>query len=281
MERRFTQVDVFGARPLTGNPLAVVHFAEDLTSAAMGAFANWTNLSETTFLLPPTLPEADYRVRIFTPTAELPFAGHPTLGSAHAWLEAGGVPSRDGLVVQECGAGLVPVRIDGARPAFAAPPLVRSGPLDASTMEQVLAALRVSAAQVLDAEWVDNGAGFLGVHLVDAETVLALKPDFHAFGELEIGVIGAYDAEARDRVGADAEVRAFVPSFNIPEDPCTGSLNAGLAQWLIGSGAMPSSYVVSQGTLMGRSGRIHISSDDGDIWVGGATATIISGTVIL
>ncbi len=280
MERRFSQVDVFGARPLTGNALAVVHDAEGLTTAEMAQFANWTNLSETTFLLPPTIPGADYRVRIFTPQAELPFAGHPTLGSAHAWLAAGGVPAEEGTIRQECGAGLVQVRT-GERLEFAAPPLVRSGPLDPSTMDRVLEALRVSSDVVLGAEWVDNGAGFLGVHLVDAELVLGLKPDFSAFGELEIGVIGAYDAPGRARVGADVEVRAFVPSFSVPEDPCTGSLNAGLAQWLIGSGAMPASYVVSQGTLLGRSGRIHVKSDGADIWVGGATATVISGTITL
>ncbi len=270
---------MFGARPLTGNPLAVVHDAEQLTSAEMAAFANWTNLSETTYLLPPTVPGADYRVRIFTPQAELPFAGHPTLGSAHSWLEAGGVPAVDGVVVQECGAGLVRVRVDGPRLAFAAPPLIRSGPLDGPTMDQVLVALGISSAVVLGAEWVDNGAGFLGVHLQDADTVLGLEPDFDAFGELEIGVIGTYADESRAQVGADVEVRAFVPSFSVPEDPVTGSLNAGLAQWLIGCGALPTAYVASQGTRLGRSGRVHITSESGDIWVGGAVTTVISGTV--
>lgn len=280
MPRRFTQVDVFGGAPLRGNPVAVVHDAEVLSEAEMARFANWTNLSETTFLLPTTDDRADYRVRIFTPTAELPFAGHPTLGSAHAWLLAGGVPASDDEVIQQSEAGLVRIRI-GERLAFAAPPLVRSGPLDGATTQQVLRALRVTPDQVLGAAWVDNGAGFLGVHLPDAETVLGLEPDFAEFGDLEIGVIGEYDSESRESVGADVEVRAFVPSFSVPEDPVTGSLNAGLAQWLIGDGALPASYVASQGTRLGRTGRVHVSSSDGEIWVGGSTDTILTGKATL
>jgi PhzF family phenazine biosynthesis protein len=278
--RRFTQVDVFGGERLLGNPVAVVHDAEVLTDAQMAVFARWTNLSETTFLLPPTDPRADYRVRIFTPSAELPFAGHPTLGSTHAWLLAGGVPANDDEVVQQCDAGLVRVRI-GERLEFAAPPLRRSGPLDESTLGRVVEALRITHDQVLGAAWVDNGAGFLGVRLPDAASVLALEPDFHAFGELEIGVIGAYAASDRARVGADVEVRAFAPSFSVPEDPVTGSLNAGLAQWLIGSGLLPTSYVASQGTRMRRMGRVYVSAADGDIWIGGATTTIITGRASL
>ncbi len=246
----------------------------------MARFANWTNLSETTFLLPPTIAGADYRVRIFTPSAELPFAGHPTLGSAHAWLTAGGVPFGDDEVVQQCDAGLVRVRVS-ERLEFAAPPLVRSGGVDEETFARVLLALRVPPEQVLGAAWVDNGAGFLGVHLVDAAAVLALEPDFDAFGDLEIGVIGVYDEAASREAGADVEVRAFVPSFSVPEDPVTGSLNAGLAQWLIGEGTLPSSYVASQGTRLGRLGRLYINSADGEIWVGGATTTVLHGTVTL
>jgi PhzF family phenazine biosynthesis protein len=284
--RGFSQVDVFGPDPATagafrGNPVAVVHAAEGLSADEMARFAN---LSETTYLLPPTRADADYRLRIFTPTAEIDFAGHPTLGSAHAWLAAGGVPSRNDVVVQECAAGLVRVRLPrepGDRFAFAAPPLVRSGPLEDATFAQVLGALRVSTDEVIGAAWVDNGAGFLGVHLSDAATVLALTPDFTAFGGLEIGVIGTYSPTDRERHGIDVEVRSFVPSFNIPEDPVTGSLNAGLAQWLIGAGALPSSYVASQGTCLGRAGRVYVDEVDEDIWVGGATRTMIEGSVDL
>ena len=283
MLRSFSQVDVFGPDPLEfglcrGNPVAVAHSADGLSEQQMARFANWTNLSETAYLLPPTVAGADYRLRTFTPVAEIDFAGHPTLGSAHAWLAAGGVPQRGDLVVQECNAGLVRIRT-GARLAFAAPPLVRSGPLDDLTFAQVLLALRVSAADVIGAAWVDNGAGFLGVHLADAAAVLALTPDFTAFCGLEIGVIGTYAPAERERLGVDVEVRSFVPSFNIPEDPVTGSLNAGLAQWLIGAGALPSSYVASQGTCLGRAGRVYIDAVDEDIWVGGATTTMIQGSV--
>lgn len=293
MHRRFAQVDVFGPDPdefgrLRGNPVAVVHAAGGLTDDQMARFGNWTNLSETTYLLPPTVAGADYRLRIFTPAAEIDFAGHPTLGSAHAWLAAGGVPAREGVVVQECGAGLVRVQLGnrlgnclGNRLAFAAPPLVRSGPLDNHTFATVRAALRVPTKDVIGAAWVDNGAGFLGVHLADAATVLALTPDFAAFGGLEIGVIGTYSPAERDRLGVAVEVRSFVPSFSIPEDPVTGSLHAGLAQWLIGAGALPSSYVASQGTCLGRAGRVYVDAVDDDIWVGGATATIIEGSVDL
>lgn len=289
MPRGFSQVDVFGAEPvglgrLRGNPVAVVHAADGLSAGQMARFGNWTNLSETTYLLPPTVAGADYRLRFFTPTAEIAFAGHPTLGSAHAWLAAGGVPVRSDVVVQECAAGLVRIRLGhrlGDRLAFAAPPLIRSGPLDDDTFTQVLLALRVAADDVIGAAWVDNGGGFLGVHLADAATVLALTPDFTAFAGLEIGVIGTYAPAERERLGVDVEVRSFVPSFNIPEDPVTGSLNAGLAQWLIGAGALPSSYVASQGTCLGRAGRVYVNAVDDDIWVGGATTTIIQGSVDL
>ncbi len=285
MLRAFTQVDVFGGESagfgrLTGNPVAVVHDATGLADAQLAGFAAWTNLSETTYVLPPTTPEADYRVRIFTPRTEIAFAGHPTLGTAHAWLQAGGVPACKGIVVQECGVGLVRVRC-GERLAFAAPPLIRSGPLDSATYARVLRALRLSADQILDAAWVDNGAGFLGVQLADAASVLGLEPDFAAFGDLEIGVLGPHPIEDRTRLGADVEVRAFVPSFSIPEDPVTGSLNAGLAQWLIGSGVLPPSYVAAQGTALGRAGRVHVEQDGADIWVGGATRTVISGAVAI
>ena len=272
--RPFRQVDVFSAQPLRGNPVAVVHQADGLSDDQMRAFARWTNLSETTFLLAPTDPGAVYRVRIFTPDAELPFAGHPTLGSAHAWLEAGGVPGEEGVVVQECGAGLVAVR-RGARLAFEAPPLVRSGPVSEDDLERIVRALRIGRDDVVDSAWIDNGPGWVGVLLESAEAVLALEPAWQEFDGLDIGVVGP-------RVDGDTacEVRAFCPGLGITEDPVTGSLNAGIGQWLAG-GALPASYVAAQGTALGRAGRVHVSKADDAVWVGGDTVTRIVGDVDL
>ena len=273
---RFSQVDVFSAEPMLGNPVAVVHDADELSDEEMARFARWTNLSETTFLLAPTRPGADYRLRIWTPGGELPFAGHPTLGSAHAWLEAGGVPADPDELVQECGAGLVRVR-RGTRLAFAAPPLVRSGPVSDEDRAGICRALRIEDAQIVDCAWVDNGPGWVGVLLADADAVLALQPDLPAFGELEIGVVGLHAPGASD---ADVEVRAFVPTLGIGEDPVTGSLNAGVAQWLAGD-RLPTSYVASQGTALGRRGRVHVSVEGDDLWVGGDTLLTIAGEVAL
>jgi PhzF family phenazine biosynthesis protein len=270
---RFSQVDVFSSEPLRGNPVAVVHGADDLTGEQMAAFARWTNLSETTFLLTPTDPAADYRLRIWTPGGELPFAGHPTLGSAHAWLEAGGVPS-GADIVQECGAGLVTIRRSD-RLAFAAPPLTRSGPVDASDVAGICRALRIPESAIVESTWIDNGPGWVGVLLPDAAAVLALDPDWAAFGDLKIGVVGPY-AEGPLAV----EVRAFCPGYGMPEDPVTGSLNAGIGQWLAG-GVLPTSYVASQGTALHRTGRVHVELVDGTIWVGGETRTTVAGSVDL
>ncbi|MBF4162296.1 PhzF family phenazine biosynthesis protein [Nocardioides acrostichi] len=280
VRHRFRQVDVFSSEPLGGNPVAVVHDADDLTDAQMAAFARWTNLSETTFLLTPERAGADYRLRIFTPGSELPFAGHPTLGSAHAWLEDGGSPASEGLVVQECGAGLVTIsRRDGL--AFAAPPLVRSGPVAAEDVSRAAAALGIGVDAIVSATWVDNGPGWMGLVLDSAETVLALRPRWSEFGDLELGVVGPHAAGGE----AHVEVRAFCPGLGIDEDPVTGSLNAGLAMWLTDAGSplpLPPSYVAAQGTVMGRRGRVHIDREaDGTIWVGGATRTTIEGTVDL
>ncbi|MGA0566396.1 PhzF family phenazine biosynthesis protein [Rathayibacter sp. KR2-224] len=277
VERRFAQVDVFGAAPLLGNPVAVVIDADGLTDDAMASFAKWTNLSETTFLLPPTDPAADYRLRIFTPGGELPFAGHPTLGSAHAWLEVGGEPKQRGSVVQECGVGLVELRRDGDRLAFAAPPLVREGTVDDPTLNQVVASLGITRDEVVSAEWVDNGPGWLAVLLHSARDVLDLHPDFAVMGDLKVGVVAPHDDDAP----AHFEVRAFVPTLGIPEDPVTGSLNAGLAVWLIGTGRAPQSYVAAQGTALGRAGRIHVQRESGRFWIGGNTSTVIGGAVNL
>jgi len=275
--RRFHQLDVFTATPLKGNPLAVVHGAQGLDDETMAAFARWTNLSETTFLLPPEDASADYRVRIFTPGGELPFAGHPTLGSCAAWLVAGGQPRSVGLVVQECGVGLVRVRLEGARLAFAAPPLKRTGPLAPELVARIAAALRVAPSDLLQHQWVDNGPGWCAVMLGSAAQVRALRPDFAQLADLKLGVVGACDP------GEDTafEVRAFVPGLGIPEDPVTGSLNAGLAQWLIGAGLAPSRYVAAQGSALGRAGRVHVQREGEDVWIGGDVAMCVEGEVTL
>ena len=278
--RPFRQVDVFSSEPLRGNPVAVVHDAEGLTTEQMQAFAAWTNLSETTFLLAPETTGADYRLRIFTPTEELPFAGHPTLGSAHAWLEAGGVPTTPGTLVQECGAGLVTLRQD-PRLAFVAPPLVRSGPPTPDERAHVLAALRLAEGDVVAMEWCDNGPGWIGVLLPSAEAVLAVTADHAVFGDLDVGLVGRHDETRSAEVGALVEVRALFRAQGVVEDPVTGSLNASLAQWLTADGTLPPSYVAAQGTLLGRSGRVHVDRDGDIVWVGGDTRTIVVGEVAL
>ncbi|HET7416436.1 MAG TPA: PhzF family phenazine biosynthesis protein [Solirubrobacterales bacterium] len=272
MIRPFAQVDVFGSGSCSGNPVAVVLDAEGLSTAEMQCFAAWTNLSETTFVLPPEDPGADYRVRIFTPELEAPFAGHPTLGSCHAWLEAGGEPSDPTEVVQECGVGLVRVRREEGRLAFAAPPLRRSGPASPEEAARVAAALDLDPAEMLAVEWVDNGFSWIAVLLESAERVLSLRP-----GPLEfdLGAVGFYPPGSE----AAIEVRAFFPINGVAaEDPVTGSLNAGIAQWLLGSGRLQAPYVASQGTAIGRSGRLFVSEDEaGEIWVGGRSESVLSG----
>lgn len=277
MPRRFSQLDVFTDAPLRGNPLAVVHDADGLSDAQMATFARWTNLSETTFLLPPGDPAADYRVRIFTPGGELPFAGHPTLGSCHAWLAGGGRPKQAQEVVQQCGVGLVRIRRDGRRLAFAAPPLRRSGAADDATRAAVARCLRIGEREIEALQWVDNGPGWVAALLRDAQAVLGLKPDFVAMGNLKVGAVGAYPAGSACRF----EVRAFVPALAVPEDPVTGSLNAGLALWLIDAGLAPASYVASQGTALGRAGRVHVQRIGTDTWIGGDVCEVVDGSVDL
>jgi PhzF family phenazine biosynthesis protein len=280
MRRRFQQVDVFGDGPLSGNPLAVVIDAGELSTEQMLRFTRWANLSETTFLLPPTTPEADYRVRIFTLAGELPFAGHPTLGTCHAWLATGGVPRDAGVVVQECGVGLVPIR-GGERLAFAAPPLIRSGPVEEGRVAQLAGVLGIDRSQVVEAQWIDNGPGWMGVLLADAAAVLSLEPDFSRYageGSLDIGVVGPYPPDA----ACAFEIRALLGDDRgaMLEDPVTGSLNASVAQWLLGSGRATAPYVASQGTRLGRRGRVYVDQDPtGAIWVGGATVTHVTGQV--
>jgi len=274
--RPFRQVDVFTTTPYHGNPVAVVLEGSGLTTEQMQRVANWTNVSETTFVLPPTVPGADYRVRIFTPVTELPFAGHPTLGSCHAWLENGGSPKANASIVQECQAGLVRVRRTGDGLAFAAPPLVRSGPVDDADLGHIADLLGLSGSDIVDAQWVDNGPGWVAVLLGDAAAVLAVRP---APIDLDIGVVGPYPPGSP----AAIEVRAFFPKDGMTvEDPVTGSLDAPLAEWLLRTGRVEAPYVASQGGALGRAGRAHVTlDDDGQIWVGGGTVTCVLGEVAL
>lgn len=277
--RPFAQVDVFSREPYMGNPVAVVLDGTELSDQDMARFARWTNLSETTFVLPPTSPDADYRLRIWTPGGELPFAGHPTLGSAHAWLQAGGAARRSGFIVQECAAGLVEVRptADGAL-SFAAPPTSRSGSFDPPMLEQVTVGLGLDDEEVVAHQWVDNGPGWAAVLLPSADDVLAIEPDYPALGNYKIGVVGPYPEGSPQQF----EVRAFVTGTGGYEDPVTGSLNASVAQWLIRTGRAASSYVAQQGTVMGRRGRISVTSDPREnVWVGGHCTTCIDGSVLL
>lgn len=270
---RFTQVDVFSAEPFGGNPVAVVHDAEGLSDDRMAALARWTQLSETCFLLPPRDPRADYRVRIFSSLREMPFAGHPTLGTCHAWLAAGGVP-REGDVVQECGVGLVQVRQESDRLAFAAPPLLRSGPVDEDLLTSILMAFGLERAEVRHACWVDNGAGWLALMLDDRNRLLALKPDLSGLHGVPIGVLAPWPGGP-----AAYEVRAFIGGDAVPEDPATGSLNAGIARWLRAGGMAPDAFVIAQGTALGRTGRIHVRHDGADLWIGGVCVTRVEGTL--
>jgi PhzF family phenazine biosynthesis protein len=280
-KRAFKQVDVFTPVAYRGNPLAVVLDGTGLSDEEMQHFAAWTNLSETTFLLPPSTDSADYLVRIFTPGGELPFAGHPTLGSCHAWLQAGGKARRTDMIVQECKKGLVNIRRDGKRLAFAAPESKRTSP-SAAVLAQVAGMLGLKSNQVIAAQLLDNGPQWLSLLIDDPQTVLSLNPDHGALraGGHKVGVAARYrDAKAGEPM---IEVRAFADPVGIPEDPVTGSLNASLAQWLMDEGHLPTSYIAAQGTCLDRAGRVHVVRDDhGQVWVGGETVTCIDGTVLL
>ena len=277
MRRAFVEIDVFTRVPYLGNPLAVVLDGEGLSTEEMQHFANWTNFSETTFVLPPTDTAADYLVRIFTTTRELPFAGHPTIGTCSAWLAHGGQPKEPNRIVQQCGVGLVAIiRNDAGRLAFAAPTLLRDGPLDDATLAEAVAALGISPEAVVDSAWIDNGPGWLGILLASAEEVLAIKTSNTS---LAIGVIRPHAAGAASAY----EVRAFFPDGTVTsEDPVTGSLNASVAQWLVGSGRFTPPYIATQGAALGRAGRIYINSDATEqIWVGGDAVECVSGFVEL
>ena len=276
MRRSFSQVDVFASGPYSGNPVAVVLEASGLETERMQRVAHWINLSETTFVLPPTSQDADYRVRIFTPTDELPFAGHPTLGTCHAWLAAGGSARQGDVVVQECEAGLVHVRRTKEGFAFAAPPLIRSGEVEDELVDHLASVLNIDRSEIQDAQWVDNGPGWVAVLLASADAVLALRP---GVVDLDLGAVGPYPEGSPCAL----EVRAFMPKDGSTiEDPVTGSLNASLAEWLLRTGRVTAPYVASQGTALGRAGRVHVSRDGNDaIWVGGSTVTCISGELEL
>jgi len=269
------QLDVFSAVPFKGNPLAVIAEADGLDDEQMRAIANWTNLSETTFLMRPKDAAADYHVRIFTPTRELPFAGHPTLGSCHAWLALGHKPKGD-TIVQQCAAGLVRIKRDGARLAFAAPPQIRSGDVDPDLKRRIAASLGLGIEAIKAAQWVDNGPGWVAVMLGSRAELLGLKQDYSLLPGQSLGVVAPWDA-ARDGSEAQFEVRAFMGRGD--EDPVTGSLNASLAQWLIGAGIAKPRYVASQGTALGRAGRVHVAQDGDTIWIGGDVTECVAGTI--
>ena len=278
MTARFQMIDVFGEEPFTGNPLAVVTCDRPLEPVQMQRITRWLNLSETTFLLQPTSAEADYRVRIFTLERELPFAGHPTLGTCHAWLSAGGMPRATGAIIQQCGAGLIRLRQNGDTLAFAAPPTVRSGDVDEAKLTEIASVLRIERSAILAAQWVDNGPGWVAVMLESAEAVLALNPARTHNAHIDVGVVGMYPPGSR----AAYEVRALFsdPFGGLIEDPVTGSLNASVAQWLLASGQVHAPYAASQGTVLGRKGRIGVECGaDGQVWISGRTRTLFSGTV--
>jgi PhzF family phenazine biosynthesis protein len=274
--RPFHLVDVFGTRPFSGNPLPVIADSDGLSTEDMQGITRWFNHSETTFLVPATNPKADYRVRIFTISHELPFAGHPTLGSAHAWLEGGGTPKRHGVIVQECGAGLVTVRRDRDRLAFAAPPLIRGGRPTEQEVTKVAEILQIGRTAILDATWADNGPGWIAVLLESADAVLAVEPVRHYPGQIDIGIVGPH----APGVDTAFELRAifYDPHGTLIEDPVTGSLNASVGQWLFATGRATSPYIAAQGTRLGRTGRVFVEQDhEGQVWVGGATVTVFSG----
>ncbi|MER5465646.1 PhzF family phenazine biosynthesis protein [Streptomyces sp. NPDC002668] len=273
--RPFCQVDVFTDKPLLGNPVAVVLDGDGITDTDMARLANWTNLSETTFLLPPSSDRADYRLRIFTPSSEIPFAGHPTLGSAHAWLEAGGTPRTPGKLVQECSLGLIDIRRSDSGLSFRAPDLKREGPLDSAHLDRIVRGLGISRERIVAHQWVDNGPGWAAVQLATAEEVLALDPDNRHMGDLMLGVVGAYPEGSP----LSFEVRAFAMPAGVREDPVTGSLHAGIAQWLIRTGAAPRLYRAGQGSRLHRQGVVTVEAHEGEVWVGGRSLTCVRGTV--
>jgi PhzF family phenazine biosynthesis protein len=282
MTRPFELIDVFAETPFTGNPLAVVHAAEGLPDEDMVHITRWLNFSETTFLLPPEDSAADYKVRIFTPASELPFAGHPTLGSAHSWMKAGGVPKQPGRIIQQCGIGLITVKQDGDRLAFAAPPTIKSGPLDEALLDEICEVLNIQRSDIIDHQWLDNGPGWMGIMLENAEAVRAVKPKGSWPRRVDIGIVGKVGIIGAEQEAADTqwELRAIFSNHtgSLIEDPVTGSLNASTAQWLYASGRQTGPYVAAQGSCIGRAGRVHVRQDaDGTIWIGGGCKGLFMG----
>lgn len=277
MKLDYRTVDVFSNEPFLGNPVAVIHGAEGLDTEQMQAITRWLNLSETTFLLEPREERADYRVRIFTLDRELPFAGHPTLGSCRAWLTAGGQPKQEGVITQECEAGLIPIRASGQELSFAAPPLKRSGPVDSDKRDEVCEFLGVDGKEIEDMRWIDNGPGWLGVRLASADAVLAVEPSPRHSRRIEVGLVGPWPKGSE----ADFEVRALFSGQHgaVIEDPVTGSLNAAIAQWLLSTGVATAPYTAAQGRVIGRKGRIAVREAQGEIWIGGATRVIVDGRI--
>ena len=270
----FRQVDVFSRGAFTGNPVAIVHDADDVSTEEMQAITRWTNLSEAAFLLQPLQPSADYRLRIFEPKIELPFAGHPTLGACAAWLDAGGIPQQPGIVVQECGAGLIKICITDAGLAFAAPPMIRHEPVETDTLTRAMRLLGLTANDVVTSHWIDNGPGWMGLQLTDAQRVLDIPMPTEAAEHFDVGVVGLYPTASN----AAIEVRAFFndPNGSIREDPVTGSLNASIAQWMLGNGTLTAPYVAHQ-----TSGRATVEQFDGQIWIGGTADVRVTGTIAL
>lgn len=272
----FAQVDVFSTSPYGGNPVAVVLDADDFSDALMQRIAQWTNLSETTFIQTAKSPEADYRLRIFTPQTELPFAGHPTLGSAKAWLVHNPEGQKKKTIIQECAAGLIEIRQDGPTLSFAAPKLQRTGPIDQDYLDQIIAAYGIKPSQVVGHQWVDNGPGWAVLQLATAQEVLDLEPDFSLIPHAMVGAVGPYPTGSQHAF----ELRSFAPGVNVLEDPVCGSMNASVAQWLTSSGQAPNRYTVSQGTRLGRTGEIVIDVDEETIWVGGHATVCFFGSAI-
>ena len=277
MEYQYRLVDVFSDSAFLGNPVAVILGADQISTEQMQTITRWMNLSETTFLQTPSAINASYSVRIFTLDRELPFAGHPTLGSCAAWLSSLSQENSASEFLQECKAGLIPVRRDGDRFAFAAPPLIRTGPPDDDKIDEVCSFLNITRSDIQDIAWIDNGPGWLGVRLASAEAVLAVRPAAQHPERIEVGLVGPWPAGS-DR---DFELRALFSDQHgaVREDPVTGSLNAAVAQWLIATGQTDGNYVAGQGQVIGRDGRIEVTADGADVWIGGTARVIVSGRI--
>ena len=280
MPNTYKTVDVFTQEAFSGNPLAVIFDADGLSTEEMQHITRWMNLSESVFLQKPSHPDADYKVRIFTLTGELPFAGHPTIGSCHAWLENGGKQKDHNFIIQECGAGLIKINKEDSMLSFAAPPITRSGEVSDSDLKMACRILGIARSDIKASNWIDNGPGWMGILLQSAEQVLNLKPKPNPQDHFDLGVIGAYPENSESQF----ELRALFNNQNgtLVEDPVTGSLNASAAQWLMNSGYAPNSYIASQGTCMQRKGQVYLSKDnEAMVWVGGQACTRVDGVIHL